>query len=334
MSQRITISIPTPSGDRSFYLSKKGLITSGLVAAGLLSFSLLSGSALLYLYTQKHQLESALIKQQTQVTYLTQLNSEQQDETHALSQELETKRNQLQLLGRRVYDVESVLGLASDSQPEDEDSLEQRLDAAAIDSAVRATLFRMIPNDTPLNYNRVSSEFGSRINPISGKRHTHAGIDLTCNMGEAVYAPADGVVESARPSAQGYGHYLTLQHAFGFSSSYAHLKAFKVRAGQFVSKGDLIAECGNSGNSTGPHLHYEVRFLGRPINPHNLISWTPENFESLFKAEKHVKWASLVDQVNQVVKLQVALTQHPYPNESVRTASNDERRDANSPSPH
>ncbi|MCA7113251.1 M23 family metallopeptidase, partial [Staphylococcus aureus] len=82
-----------------------------------------------------------------------------------------------------------------------------------------------------------------------------------------ILAPADGVVETVRPGNKGYGNYLTLRHSFGFSSSFAHLNKFNVKSGQFVSKGDVIAQCGNSGNSTGPHLHYEVRFLGRTLNP-------------------------------------------------------------------
>lgn len=255
------------------------------------------------------------------------LYEEQVDTTHSLSQELEDKRNQIQVLGKRVFDVESVLGLA-DETLSDEQNLEDRLDAAAVDSAVRATMFRMIPNDSPLNYQRISSPYGRRTNPITGKRHTHTGIDLTCKRGEEIYAPADGVVETVRPSSKGFGNFLTVRHSFGFMSSYAHLAKFKVRSGQFVSKGDLIATCGNSGNSTGPHLHYEVRFLGRALNPQYTMDWTPENFNYLFENENGVKWAPLVKIIDETVRLQVNLTNTPYSDNSVSTVKNEQASQA------
>ncbi|MDW2458871.1 M23 family metallopeptidase, partial [Vibrio sp. 1249-1] len=201
-------------------------------------------------------LVQTITKLESEKAEITALYEEQLDTNHSLSQALTDKNNQIQLLGKRVFDVESVLGLADEELSIDENNLalEERIDAAAIDSAVRATMFRLIPNDSPVTYQRISSSYGSRINPISGRRHVHTGIDLTCKRGEEILAPADGVVETARPSNRGYGNYVTIRHSFGFMSSFAHLQRFKVKSGQFVSKGDVIAQCGSSGNSTGPHL--------------------------------------------------------------------------------
>lgn len=137
-------------------------------------------------------------------------------------------------------------------------------------------------------------------------------------------APADGVVETVRPGNRGYGNYLTLRHSFGFMSSYAHLQKFKVKSGEFVSKGDVIAQCGNSGNSTGPHLHYEVRFLGRALNPQYLMDWTPENFNYVFEKENKVKWGPLVQLIDNVVRLQINLTNSPYRDTSINTVSSEE----------
>ncbi|RTZ15079.1 M23 family metallopeptidase [Vibrio aquaticus] len=326
MSKKITIAIPSASGVQSFHVSRKTLLLSLLSTTGLASAAAGYGYYSWQQDTQSKreivQLTNQLQAAQEQAQSLELLYQEQVQETHNLSQELEAKRDQITILGQRVYDVESVLGLANESTA-DETNLENRLDAAAIDSAVRATMFRMIPNDSPLNYLRVSSSYGRRTNPITGKRHTHTGIDLTCKRGEEIYAPADGVIETVRPSSKGFGNFLTLRHSFGFMSSYAHLQKFKVRSGQFVSKGDLIATCGNSGNSTGPHLHYEVRFLGRALNPQYTMDWTPENFNYLFEKEKKVKWAPLVKLIDDTVRLQVNLTNNPYQDSSVSTVKNE-----------
>jgi murein DD-endopeptidase MepM/ murein hydrolase activator NlpD len=146
---------------------------------------------------------------------------------------------------------------------------------------------------------------------------------LTCKVGEQILAPADGVIETVRPSKQGYGNYMTVRHAFGFMSSYAHLHRFKAKSGQFVSKGDVIATCGNSGNSTGPHLHYEVRFLGRTLNPQYLMDWSPENFDYVFEKEKKVQWGPLVELIDSVVRLQVNLTNTPFNDKAVTTVNNE-----------
>ncbi|MDN3682773.1 M23 family metallopeptidase [Vibrio tapetis subsp. quintayensis] len=235
---------------------------------------------------------------------------------HSLAQELEDKKGQIVSLGQRVNDVESVLGLgAEDSEELSTLSLEDRIDAAAIDSAVRATLFRLIPNQAPMEFRRISSKYGYRTHPITKKRHFHRGLDMTCQSGEPIYAPADGVVEFTRPSKQGYGNYLKLRHSFGFMTSYAHMKSFNVRSGQFISKGDLVGQCGNSGISTGAHLHYEVRFLGRTLNPANFVNWNAEQFDQMFENERSINWSALLDVVNNVVKQQVLLTQQPAVNE-------------------
>ncbi|MFB9216546.1 peptidoglycan DD-metalloendopeptidase family protein [Vibrio sinaloensis] len=325
MSNKITISIPASAGMQHFHVSRKALICLlsaiplGTLAAGAYFYH--NWQQDLTKQAQYNQLLAQLSEAEQQNAELEQLYAEQINETHAVTQELEDKKNEITLLGKRVFDVESVLGLANEESLGDY-NLEDRLDAAAVDSAVRATMFRMIPNDSPMQYQRISSSFGRRTNPITGKRHTHSGIDLTCKRGEEIYAPADGVVETVRPSSKGYGNYLTVRHSFGFMSSYAHLSRFKVRSGQFVSKGDLIATCGNSGNSTGPHLHYEVRFLGRPLNPQYTMDWSPENFNYLFEKEKKVKWAPLVKLIDNTVRLQVNLTNKPYQDSSVDTVKN------------
>lgn len=332
MSKKISIIIPAQSGDQAFHLSKKSILailatlTIVPLSLGAFLYQQYSNNQLIQseMRTTQQEFESVISNLKTEKGEIEALYEEQIDTSHALSQSLEQKNSQIHILGKRVYDVESVLGLADEDLLTDESSLEERIDAAAIDSAVRATMFRLIPNDSPVTYQRVSSSYGRRTNPISGKRHTHTGIDLTCKRGEQILAPADGVVETVRPSNKGFGNFLTVRHSFGFMSSYAHLKNFKTKSGQFVSKGDVLATCGNSGNSTGPHLHYEVRFLGRSLNPQYLMDWTPENFNYVFEKEKKLKWAPLVKLIDNMVRLQINLTNAPYTDRSIDTVSSED----------
>ncbi|RYG92408.1 M23 family peptidase [Loktanella sp. IMCC34160] len=129
----------------------------------------------------------------------------------------------------------------------------------------RINLYRIaaeqLPFDIPVRSNyRFTSGFGQRWGRL------HAGTDMAGPVGTPVYATADGVVVHAGWSS-GYGRLIKIRHEFGIETRYAHLNAIRVEVGQRVSRGDRIGDMGNSGRSTGPHLHYEVRVDGEPVNP-------------------------------------------------------------------
>ena len=119
------------------------------------------------------------------------------------------------------------------------------------------------------NIVRFSSPFGWRIHPIYHVLRFHEGIDITAHTGTPVYATGDGLVIRADASAHGYGNHIRIAHGFGYVTLYAHLSKILVKPGQFVHRGDLIGLVGSTGLSTAPHLHYEVRFNGKPVNPVN-----------------------------------------------------------------
>lgn len=122
----------------------------------------------------------------------------------------------------------------------------------------------------------------------------HYGIDFKANRGTPVYATADGIVEFAGyHKSSGFGKLIILNHNFGFKTYFAHLDAVKVKNGDFISKGQLIGNSGNTGLSTGPHLHYEIRHLFTHIDPEPFLTWNITNFNTLFGKVKGVKWASL-----------------------------------------
>ncbi len=111
-----------------------------------------------------------------------------------------------------------------------------------------------------------TSGFGMRRDPFTGRLSFHEAIDIAAPQGTAVIAPAAGVVVAVKWE-QGYGLILEIDHGLGITTRYAHLLRAKVSPGQYVKRGDIIAYVGNSGRSTAPHLHYEVRVNSKPVNP-------------------------------------------------------------------
>ncbi|MBU1767902.1 MAG: M23 family metallopeptidase [Candidatus Omnitrophica bacterium] len=109
------------------------------------------------------------------------------------------------------------------------------------------------------DYKRISSAYGWRVDPLSGKESWHAGIDISAASGVPVFAARSGrVVYSAFAGAQSYGERLVIDHGDGFSSTYSHLLTRLMLVGDVVEAGDLIAQVGSTGRSTGPHLHLEI----------------------------------------------------------------------------
>lgn len=112
----------------------------------------------------------------------------------------------------------------------------------------------------------VTSEMGMRVNPAVGRRMFHAGVDLAAPIGKAVRATADGIVMRAGWSG-GYGLLVVVRHSDGYETRYAHMSRIQVAPGDTLVKGQVIGNVGSTGRSTGPHLHYEVRRDGQPVNP-------------------------------------------------------------------
>jgi murein DD-endopeptidase MepM/ murein hydrolase activator NlpD len=117
---------------------------------------------------------------------------------------------------------------------------------------------------------RLTSGYGWRKHPTSGKTRLHEGTDFAGAVGTPIYSTADGVVTFAG-WAGGYGRVIKIRHALGFETRYAHLSKISVKQGQRVSRGDRIGDMGSSGRSTGPHVHYEVRIGGKAVNPMTYI---------------------------------------------------------------
>ena len=123
-----------------------------------------------------------------------------------------------------------------------------------------------IPSLMPLEGSRMTSSYGMRNHPILQQRRNHNGVDLAAPNGTPVYATADGLVGMAQWYSS-YGNYVQIEHGGEMQTRYAHLSSYVVADGERVRKGQLIGYVGSTGRSTGPHLHYEVRVGGEPVDP-------------------------------------------------------------------
>jgi murein DD-endopeptidase MepM/ murein hydrolase activator NlpD len=128
-----------------------------------------------------------------------------------------------------------------------------------------------LPLRMPLDNPIITSRFGIRKDPLRHRRAMHNGIDFAVPLGEATYATASGDVTSAGYS-RGYGNMVEIDHGDGLSTRFAHLSRIFVKEGQRVGGGDVIGQTGNTGRSTGPHLHYEIRLDDRPVDPMIFLS--------------------------------------------------------------
>lgn len=180
----------------------------------------------------------------------------------------------LDRIGRRIY-LQSV-------------SLDQ-LQLLARDKEQMATA---IPAIMPVDLRKLRGgigAFGNRIHPIYKRYIFHKGIDLAGHTGDPVYAAGDGYVSSVNSAGTGrigYGKNLVLDHGFGYQTRYAHLSKVLVTPGQWVKRGELIAEIGNTGGSVGPHLHYEVIYMGSNMNPISYFKrdMDPAEFEKIIES--------------------------------------------------
>jgi len=134
----------------------------------------------------------------------------------------------------------------------------------------QSVLKNTLPNISPVNAAYNSSSFGWRLDPFNGHKAFHEGLDFTAEHGTPIYAAAGGIVVSAEQTPD-YGKIVKIDHGSGLETRYAHASKLLVKAGERVRKGQVIAQVGSTGRSTGPHLHYEIRLAGNPLDPRKYL---------------------------------------------------------------
>ena len=279
MKHNTIVTITNVNGSKSFTL---GQLAKQIIRYILLfAFLLMIVSAMLIFFLSSKIDEYKIIQNKYHDLLVTNSN---------LEMNINKKETELLEIQDKVSDIEEMIGL----EPKEGLETTSRLDIAEVDAQERILMLRSIPSGLPIEYHGVTSSFGWRTNPIQQKKQFHTGLDLRAKMNTPVYATADGIVEVARSKSKiGYGKLLVLNHVLGFKSLYAHLNKIVIGTGEFVKKGQLIGYSGSTGYSSGPHLHYEVRYIGVALNPRNFIDWDLKNYGKIFEQEKRVKWESL-----------------------------------------
>ena len=223
-----------------------------------------------------------------------ELMSDLQRQNSMINEAKQASQLELERLEGKISELGEQYGVDLNTSLENA-TFVQDIEKIMLSVAETKALFEGIPNGDPTGgKGRISDHYGYRTHPVLHHRQMHAGLDFAMPVGTPIYATANGVVLSVGMQP-GYGHMVEIRHNFGFGTRYGHLNGkYLVKQGDFVRKGDIIAYSGNSGLSTGPHLHYEIRFISKPLNPINFVNWKQENYKDIFQKEGQIQWQSLV----------------------------------------
>ncbi|EGK8022766.1 peptidoglycan DD-metalloendopeptidase family protein [Campylobacter lari] len=284
MKDKFTLTITDVNGSRHFLLSQ--IIKKVIIYFTSFVFVVIVLGALYINYLADKR--SELLKEQEA---LSAKNTKLFSQNESMQKSLEEKTALYDELQTQLADIEENLGLKQDESLD----IPERLEKVKLTNDQAYLFLTQIPNGHVIEDNGITGNFGWRHHPILNKKEFHPGIDLRAALNTPIYAPANGVVEYAAYSNNGYGYSVILIHNFGFKTVYAHMMRKDVlKAGQFVKKGDLLGYTGNTGLSTGPHLHYEVRFINKLLDPKIFIDLNRKNYEQIFEKERRVPWQSLI----------------------------------------
>ncbi len=287
IKNKFTITITDINGSRHFYLNQiiKKIVL--YVVAFIFLFLVFSGFYIKYL-------DSKLSDISTKREELIEKSKELELANTQMQKSIEEKAQQYAAIEDKIASFEEALGLEAENNL----TITDRLDNLKLTNEQQVGILGQIPNGWPIENKGITGKFGWREHPLLQRREFHPGIDLRAAVGTPIYAPASGVVEFSGYSNNGYGYNVILLHNFGFKTVFAHMQRKDVvKAGQFVNKGQLIGYTGNTGLSTGPHLHYEVRFINKTLEPLYFLDLERKNMNDFFNQERRVPWQSLIKAV-------------------------------------
>jgi murein DD-endopeptidase MepM/ murein hydrolase activator NlpD len=300
LRDKLTVIISDVNGSKHYTVSQiiKKIILYVVLAIVLLF--VIGGLYIKFLLNEVQDINKRKVVYEQQSKELLKQNKKLFLKVQSLSKEIKQKKEELENINDKIADLEDTMGIRSNEN----ETLDSRIDSLKVTSLQRKLFFNDIPNGSPVPYLGITAKFGWRIHPILKRKEYHPGLDMRAKMGEKVRASADGLVEFAGfHKRSGYGNLIILDHNYGFKTLYGHLKKVLVKNNQFVKKGQVIGLVGNTGLSTGHHLHYGIMYLQKFLNPYYFVKWNNKNFEYIFKKERRVKWQSLIKAIQNQIQL-------------------------------
>ncbi len=295
MQNKLIITIVDEKGSKQFHahIHIKKIIFFGLmIMVGFL------GGILFLMQVLMHSIDEIAFDQNIAIAeyrYIYQQNE-------VLKNQIQQKSHELNLIHQKIGDLENIIGIQKNNQALHHKF--EEIDLQSLNLKDKKMILNLIPNGDPIKdyqkkYKAVSRE-------RSNKKKLPLGVDYKAYQNTPVYATSDGIVEMAQlHDKKGYGHFIKLDHAFGFASLYAHLNSLEVKKGDFVKKGDLIGYSGRSGNAQESVLFYGVLFLDREIDALDFTQWGFESFDMIFSKNTLIDWKSLLWTIQDIVQLQV-----------------------------
>lgn len=312
MKNRLIITISDVRGTRAFNVHQ---IAKKLILIIVLVIACIIGGAFWFIGELNDQMDNLKIEKQKEIEQkdkeiklredeIGDLNTKEkqlQAQNQFYSMQIQGKVEDIEALTSKLDNIEEMIGLRNEEEKMHEITKETR---ESIDQKLKMYMLTTIPNGVPLKDTRITSHFGYRIHPITKKKTFHKGIDLKASRKTPIYTTADGIVSFVEnKDLGGFGRVVKIQHNFGFQTVYAHLNKINVKVGDVVRKNQEIGLSGNSGRSTAPHLHYEIRFGSMVLNPREFLRWNLDKYDDIFKKERRIQWESLVKLISEQYKM-------------------------------
>ena len=317
MKNRLIITISDIHGSKQYSVHQ---IVKMVILFTILTFILVGVGTYLYIELLNNRLSGLRLEHKKEINVLEKTSESYREIIADLNKEQEDliflirgTSEKLYSVNEQLVEVEEMIGYGPDlnasfhARMEEERSkatevLRQELKEEQLSTIQKTLLFNAIPNGKPLAYKRISSNYGYRTHPTKKTTSFHPAVDLPATHGTPIYAPASGVVVYAKRKGN-YGKFMLLAHSFGFKTAYGHLSRYAVKSGDYVSKGDLIAYVGSTGRSTGAHLHYEVRYLDKWLDPKPFMSLDLDDINDISVKITKVNWQSILEQTKNFITL-------------------------------
>lgn len=299
MKNRLIITVSDVNSTKSYNIHQ---LVRKIAFFVIIAAVIVIGGAFYFISFLSSEMDELQDEKAKEIQYLTEKEKKLQAQNLFYSMQIKGKVQDIEELSSKLDSIEEIIGLKKHDEKMDAIT---RAALAKISSSQKMYMLTTIPNGAPMTQMKTTASFGYRIHPVTKRKKFHRGIDLRAKMRTPIYATADGVVRYVQSRNKGdFGRVIIIAHNFGFETVYAHMNKTKVKIGDVVKKNQLIGLTGNSGRSTGPHLHYEVRYASKVLNPRDFIKWDLKTYETIFEKQRRVQWEYLVKLIKEQHKLE------------------------------